>query len=60
MVIAAFLSREPDKPIIVVGPKAETSLRGIKDYWRDAKVHRVAKGLEEGIDELLGLIKGNA
>jgi len=59
LVIAAFLSEGPDKPIIVVDPKAETLRDRIKDYWRDAKVHTITKGIEEGIDDLLSLVKGN-
>lgn len=60
LIIAAFLSRKSDKPIIVVDPKAETLRDRIKNYWRGAKVCPFAKGIEEGIDELLGSIKGNA
>ena len=57
LLIAGFLSGGPDKVIIVVDPKAETLRDRITDYWREAKVQPVAKRIEEGIDELLGLIK---
>jgi hypothetical protein len=59
LIMAAFLSRKPDKPIIIVDPKAEPLRDRIKDYWRDAKVNTIAKGIEKGIDDLLSLIKVN-